>query len=428
MSPRIPLGRAHALATLILRELRAWGVDTGAVSTVGSLRRMAPDIGDVSLFVAADPAERARLLRAFTTLPSRTAILSESESGAAIATARGNVTLHVAPPAVAGAALVWLTGSVGHVHVLAGEAAVRGLRFAGARLLDRTGREVASPDEETFYAALDLPHIPPELRHGEDEIAAARAGRLPELLTTLHIRGDLHMHSTWSDGRDSIEYMVATSRDLGYEYVAITDHSQRAWSSRKLALDDIPRQREEIDAVARRFPAVRILHGVEVDIMKDGSLDFDDDVLASFDIVLASLHDHGGQPGSELTSRYLRAIESPYVDIITHPANRSPGIPGGYDLDFGRIFAAAVETGTALEIDGAPGHLDMDGAIARRAVEAGATIVVDSDCHRADALRRQMRFGVGTARRGWVEPRHVLNTRSVDEVLAFVARKRARAQ
>ncbi len=426
MTPRIPLGRAHALASLVLRELRAAAVDTRDITTVGSLRRMSPDVGDVSLFAAADAAEGARLLRAFTRLPSRTSVLSHTDAGAAIETARGHVTLHVAPQRVAGAALVWLTGSVGHVHALAGEATARGLRFAAGRVVDGSGAEVAAPDEEAFYSLLDLPPIPPEIRHGEDEIAAARAGRLPQLLSVLHIRGDLHMHSTWSDGRDTIEYMASMSRDLGYEYIAITDHSQRAWSSRKLALEDVTLQREEIQQVRRSFPTMRILHGVEVDIMKDGSLDFDDEVLAGFDIVLASLHDHGGQSGRALTSRYLRAIEHPCVDVITHPMNRSPGLPGGYDLDLDRIFAAAVETGTAMEIDGAPGHLDMDGAVARRAAEAGVTIVVDSDCHRADALRRQMRFGVGTARRGWITPDHVLNTRSVDDVLAFIARKRAR--
>ncbi len=427
MTPRIPLGRAHALASQVLRELHGAGVDTRDITTVGSLRRMAPDVGDVSLFAPGGAAERARLLRAFTGLPSRTAVLSKTDTGAAIATERGQVTLHVAAPEVAGAAMVWLTGSVGHVHALAGAALERGLRFAGARLVDRGGADVASADEEAFYSLLDLPYIAPELRHGEDEVEAARAGRLPDLLTPLHIRGDLHMHSTWSDGRDTIEDMVSACRQLGYEYMAITDHSQRAWSSRKLAFEDIPRQLEDVNAVRRRFPTVRVLHGVEVDIMKDGSLDFDDEVLAGFDIVLASLHDHGGQSGSELTARYLRAIDSPYVDVITHPMNRSPGIPGGYELDVDRIFAAAADTGTAMEIDGAPGHLDMDGAVARRAAAAGVTIVVDSDCHRADALRRQMRFGVGTARRGWIEPRHVLNTRGVDEVLAFIARQRARA-
>jgi DNA polymerase (family 10) len=159
--------------------------------------------------------------------------------------------------------------------------------------------------------------------------------------------------------------------------------------------------------------------------MRDGSLDFDDEQLAQFDIVLASLHDHAGQSGDALTERYLRAIRHPLVNVITHPANRSPAQSGGYDLDFDRIFQAAVDTGTALEIDGAPGHLDMDGVVARRAVAAGATVTIDSDSHRADALTRQMTFGIGTARRGWIEPRHVLNARGIDAVSAFVAAKRA---
>jgi DNA polymerase (family 10) len=189
---------------------------------------------------------------------------------------------------------------------------------------------------------------------------------------------------------------------------------------------DVPRQRAEIETRRARLQGMQLLHGVEVDIMQDGSLDFDDSILAGLDIVLASLHDHGGQDAGQLTDRYLRAIHHPLVNVITHPANRSPARSGGYDVDFERLFVAAVETGTAMEIDGAPGHLDMDGALARRAVAAGVTVVINSDCHRADALGRQMRFGVGTARRGWVEPAQVLNARGIDAVREFVASKRAR--
>jgi DNA polymerase (family 10) len=158
--------------------------------------------------------------------------------------------------------------------------------------------------------------------------------------------------------------------------------------------------------------------------MRDGSLDFDDRILSQFDIVLASLHDHGGQDPTLLLDRYLAAVRHPLVNVITHPAHRSPAYSDGYDLDFDRLFGAAVDTGTALEIDGAPGHLDMDGLLARRAVTAGVTVTIDSDCHRREALARQMRFGVGTARRGWVEPQHVLNTRDVASVRAFIADKR----
>jgi DNA polymerase (family 10) len=234
------------------------------------------------------------------------------------------------------------------------------------------------------------------------------------------------MHTTWSDGSDTTEQMVLAAKQLGYEYVAITDHSQRAWSSRKLSVDDVPRQSDEIASLRHTISDIDILHGIEVDILPDGDLDFEDAILEGFDIVLASLHVDDGQDGAQLTERYLRAIHHPLVNVITHPANRSPARSPGFDIDFDTLFAAAAETGTAMEIDGAPGHLDMDGALARRAAAAGVKVTIDSDCHRAEWLARQMRFGVGTARRGWIEPRHVLNARGVDEVRAFVARKRAR--
>src|SRR4030095_855662 len=207
----------------------------------------------------------------------------------------------------------------------------------------------------------------------------------------------------------------------------ITDHSERSWASRKLLSLEVPLQREEIDTVRSHAPGIEILPGVEVDIMPDGSLDFDECSLAGFDIVLASLHDANGQDGRRLTDRYLQAMRHPLVNVITHPANRSPALSDGYELDFDRLFEVAVETGTAMEIDGAPGHLDMDGRVARRAADAGVTIVINSDCHRAEALGRQMSFGIGTARRGWVGPEQVLNTRGIDGVRQFVARKRGRS-
>jgi DNA polymerase (family 10) len=283
---------------------------------------------------------------------------------------------------------------------------------------------VPTPDEDSVYRLLGVPLVPPELREGEDEIDAAERGALPALVTAAHIRGDLHMHSTWSDGRDSILHMVLSARQLGYEYAAITDHSERSWASRKLLALEVPIQRQEIDRVRPQAPGIEILHGVEVDIMPDGSLDFDDDTLASFDIVLASLHDAAGHDGARLTDRYVAAMRHPLVNIITHPANRSPAVSEGYELDFERLFQVARETGTAMEVDGAPGHLDMDGSLARRAAAAGVTIVISSDCHRAEALGRQMGYGLGTARRGWIGPDQVLNTRGLRDIREFVARKR----
>jgi DNA polymerase (family 10) len=415
------------LASAAIRDARRAGLSTDSISPIGSLRRFSPEVDDVALLAVAAPSHHADILAGFSRLPAVTAVAAETASSVTTMTARGAVTLHVAAPEHAGAALAWHTGSRAHTARLAERAERFNLQFDGGRLRRRNGADVPTATEADLYRHLDLPYIAPELRDGTgEEIAAAERRALPELLTDMHIRGDLHMHSTWSDGRDPIELMVTAGKQLGYEYVAITDHSERSWASRKLAAADISRQRDEIAALRESVKGIEILHGIEVDIMKDGSLDFSDADLEGFDIVLASLHDHGGQDGGRLTERYLRAIRHPLVNVITHPANRSPALSPGYDLDFDKLFAAAAETGTAMEIDGAPGHLDMDGAVARRAVAAGVTITVDSDCHRADALARQMRFGVGTARRGWIEPRHVLNTRGVDDVRAFVAKKRAR--
>ena len=424
---RIPLGRADMLASTAVREAHQAGLPAEDIVPVGGVRRYAPAVDGAVLLAVTDDARREEFLTGFARLAFVRSVLGSSATSVRVSTDRGLLEVHVSRPDMAGAALVWHTGTRRHTKWLQARADTLGLQFANGHL-ERTARvPVLVPDEQTFYHVLDLPYIPPELREGEDEVDAAERGVLPSLVTTLHIRGDLHMHSTWSDGRDSIMHMVLSSRQIGYEYVAITDHSERSWASRKLLSLEVPLQLEEIDAVRAHAPGIEILHGVEVDIMPDGSLDFDDDTLAGFDIVLASLHDANGQDGRRLTDRYLQAMRHPLVNVITHPANRSPAMSDGYELDFDQLFEVAVETGTAMEIDGAPGHLDMDGRVARRAADAGVTIVINSDCHRAEALGRQMSFGIGTARRGWVGPDQVLNTRGIDGVRQFIARKRGRS-
>jgi DNA polymerase (family 10) len=421
---RISLARAHLLASSAIHESSRAGIPAQSLTATGSLRRCAPDIGDAAILATLAASHHADVIARFAMLPMVRRVVERTASMIRVETVRGHATFHLAAPDHYGAALVWHTGSHRHTEALRRRAARMGLQFDDGILHGPDGGTIATRTEEDVYRFLDLPWIPPELREGSDEIEAASRRVLPCLISQQHIRGDLHMHTTWSDGRDTTEVMVRAAAALGYEYVAITDHSERAPCARTLSAADVPRQREEIAQVRERVPGIALLHGIEADIMKDGSLDFADDILEGFDIVLASLHDHGGQSGRDLTERYIQAMRHPLVNVITHPANRSPAVWPGYDLDYPRLFDAAVETGTALEIDGAPGHLDMDGLVARQAIAAGVTIVIDSDCHRAEALGRQMRFGVGTARRGWVEPRHVLNTRDVDQVRAFVAAKR----
>jgi DNA polymerase (family 10) len=321
---------------------------------------------------------------------------------------QAEVDIRVAAPDDYGTVLFTATGSRAHLQ----------------GVQERRGRPKLAPGEEAVYAHAGLPFIPPEIRHGSGEIEAAAAAALPVLVQREHIRGDLHMHTTASDGGDSLDAMVAQCAALGYEYIAITDHSERAAASRTVSRSDLRRQRDQIAAIRERYPHLTILHGLEVDIMPNGRLDFEDAVLETLDIVLASLHDAANHDGRRLTARCIGAIRHPLVTIITHPANRLVGRRGGYDLDFDAVYEAAAETGTALEVDGAPSHLDLDGEHARRAIAAGVTLSIDSDCHRARLLQRQMALGIGTARRGWVEPRHVLNTRPLADVLAFIAAKR----
>jgi DNA polymerase (family 10) len=418
---RVPLGRAvEAVREVVARIETIAGVT--ATTPIGSLRRGAAVVGDVEVLVATNTPER--VLRDVLEDPRVTRCRYRADDRVYVDHGPTQIGVRTVPPSVAGAALLHLTGSRTHWNQLQSAAVAQGARLSPRGLVDAAGNTTAE-GEEAIYQALGLPWIPPEIRHGEDELIRARQGGIPVLLSRTEVRGDLHVHTTWSDGRDSTEVMVQAAIALGYEYVAITDHSQRSTASRSLMLPEIPRQAEEIAALRERYPHIAILHGCEVDILPNGRLDFDDDVLERFDIVLASLHDRAGHSEAALMRRYLGALRHPLVSVITHPTNRQVPHRDGYALDYDHLFAVARETGTAVEVDGAPAHLDLDGVLARRAVEAGAMLVVDSDCHRADGLGTQMELGVVTARRGWVESRHVLNTGSRDAVRQFVQAKRS---
>jgi DNA polymerase (family X) len=409
--PRIPLGRAITIVEPILERLQAFPGVNWALP-VGSLRRGQDSVGDLEIVAAA--ADPAGMIEDMTHLPEVGRVLHRSERRLYLLLDRVQLGLRCPQPADAGSALLHLTGSVEHVKRLE--------HLARERRVDLFA---PAATEEDVYARIGLPFIPPEIRNGDDEIEAAVEGRLPHLVSRADIRGDLHMHSTWSDGRDSLELMVNACRALGYEYLAITDHSARSGASRNLTIEGIKRQAQELAGLRERYPDIAILHGCEVDIMPDGRLDFADRVLEQFDIVLASLHDDAGQAPEALERRYVAAMKHPLVTLITHPTNRLVPHRRGYNLNYDRLFATAAETGTAVEIDGAPAHLDLDGALARKAIGAGATVSVDSDSHRAEALGRQMGLGVTMARRGWVEPRHVLNARPLADLRAVIARKRA---
>jgi DNA polymerase (family 10) len=419
--PRIALGRAVALAAPILKQLRATaGVQwTGPA---GSLRRGQDSVGDVEIVAATtDPAGAIDgLLR----LPDVIRNLHRSDRRLYLLFERAQVGVRLPDPSNAGAVLLQMTGSNAHLAALRAHAATTKWRLSmdGLRSLDGALRPAAT--EEAIYAALDLPFIPAEIRDGADEISAAKNGTLPVLLSRADIRGDLHMHTEFSDGRDTVEAMVRTCQQLGYEYIAITDHSPHSAASRNLSAQSLAKQTDEIARLREQYPGIAVLHGCEVDILPDGRLDFPDRILERLDIVLASLHEAAGHSPEQLFRRYKAAMKHPLVTLITHPTNRLVPHRPGYDLDYDALFAMAVDTGTIVEIDGSPAHLDLDGALSRRAITAGAMIAVDSDCHRAELLDVQMDLGVTTARRGWVEPRHVVNTRPLSELRELIAAKR----
>ncbi len=417
--PRIPLGRAIGIAEPLLETLRADPTIEWALPA-GSLRRGQELIGDVEIVaLMKDPSP------AITAIGDAAEAVPQLTHGSRLCLLVDRMTVSLRFPThqEAGGTLLYLTGSTAHIAQLRERAAARGFDLTATGLRADGGR-IVGDSEEAIYQALGLPFLPPEIRSGAGEIAAAENGTLPRLVAREDITGDLHMHTHYSDGRDSVEEMATACEALGYRYLAITDHSPHSAASRNLTLEGVSRQADEIAAARAKHPGLTIFHGVEADILVDGKLDFPDKVLERFDLVLASLHESHGHSPDRLLTRYLRAVRHPLVSIITHPSNRLIPHRPGYDLDYDRLFAAAVETGTIVEIDGAPAHLDMNGDLARRAIAAGVRVSIDSDSHRSDALGRQMGLGVTMARRGWVEARHVVNTRPADEVLRLLRAKR----
>ena len=401
----ITLGRAWDVLDTLLPALKEHCPQLMAIEPAGAVRRAAPIVpGVVVVVCAAAPHEAAS---AITTLPMLTEVLHRAERRLIILFEGHEIDVRIAAPDEFGSVLFTETGPALHV----------------ADVQKRRGPRICA-SELDLYSQAGLAWLPPETRDSPDAVERAVEGRVPRLVHHADIRGDLHMHTTYSDGRDSLRTMVTTAAALGYEFIAITDHSEHAGAGRTVDAARLARQREEIQQLRAEITSLTILHGLEVDILDDGRLDADDETLASLDIVLASLHESHGQDGRRLTRRCLAAIEHPLVSVISHPANQLVGRRQGYDLDYAAVYEAAARTGTALEIDGGPAHLDLDGEHARAAVAAGVTVVIDSDCHRARSLNRQMLMGIGTARRGWVEPRQVLNARPLAEVRAFIAAKR----
>ncbi len=408
----------------LLAALRAAAPAVTQLTYAGSLRRARPTIGDLDLLAAA--TDTGAVIRAFTALPQVAHVDSAGEAKATVFLHNGmQADLLVLPPQRWGSALLHFTGSQAHNIRFRELALERGLSFSeqGFKRADGTLLECAT--EEEAYAVLGLPWIPPELREDKGEFDAARSGTLPLLLETGAMRADLHMHSTWSDGRASIGQMAEAARARGLHYIAITDHSAYLGVTGGVDALRLKEQAAEIAQINADYAAqgvdFRVLHGVEVDITPDGTLALPDEALAELDIVVASLHVSLRQPRDQVTARLLRAIANPHVDIIAHPTGRILERREGADLDMEAILQAAVTHGKLLEVNSGPDRLDLDAIHVRRALELGATLVIDSDAHQPDELA-WLRYGVLTARRGWAAAERVANTWPLQRLLDYVRR------
>lgn len=419
---RTPIGQAWPVAQEILAVLETLpGVQKSAVG--GSLRRMRESIGDIDLLVAADDA--APIMDAFVGLDLVERVLGHGPTKSSILLLNGiQVDLRVLPAERWGTLLSYFTGSMAHNVRLRELAQKQGLTLNEHRLqpLDG-GEETLCSTEEAVYAALNLPYIAPTLREDRGEIEAAMSGRLPALVQETDLIADLHMHTTWSDGKLDLPAMAKLAQEQGMQYIAITDHSVSLGIANGLSIERLQAQAEEVRAANDELgPDFRVLHGTEMEIRADGSLDYPDEVLAELDFVIAALHVSLSQPRAQVTQRALAAIENPHVDLLAHPTGRLlPDRPGA-DLDMDAVLAAAQRTGTILEINANPRRLDLRDSHVRRAMEMGVLLSINTDAHHPDqfALRH---FGVATAQRGWATAEQVINTWSWARLKAYLDRE-----
>ncbi len=417
---RVPLGAAYPLAMRILAHLLEQpGAIKGEVA--GSLRRRKPTIGDIDILIASNDA--APIMAAFTGMDEVSRVIVEGPTKTSVELVNGQqADLRVLPERHYGTLLSYFTGSKEH-NVRLRELALRkglSLNEMAFSHVEGEGEDILCPTEEDVYKVLDLPYVMPELREDRGEIEAAQAGTLPDLITEADILGDLHLHTTWSDGKLSVLEMAQAAIAAGRQYMMVTDHSYGLGMVSGLKPGDIAAQREEIDrANAELGGAFTILHGTECEIRADGTLDFTDEELAQFDIVLASLHTSLRQPRKQITERLLNAIRNPYVRIIGHPRGQQIPDREPADLDMETIFAAAHQHGVALEINANPRRLDLDDVHARRASELGVKLSINTDAHAPEHFDL-LHYGIATARRGWVTADDVINTLPVDDLLNWV--------
>ena len=394
----------------------------------GSLRRMKTTVGDIDILATAKPGNREKVLDHFVSMPGVTKVLAQGDTKASVVmdTDSCQVDLRLVDDDQWGAALLYFTGSKDHNVHLRTIAKEKGWKINEYGIYDtKTDKKLAGKTEDEMYKKLGLAWIPPEMRENRGEIELAANKTLPRLIEQADIKGDFHLHSDWSDGVNEIEELARyVHKNYDYEYLILTDHSKSSRIAGGLTEEELSEQREVIQGVNQKLGIPFIKTGSEVDILADGSLDFDDDILAKLDWVTASIHSLFNQDNTE---RILKACENPYVCAISHPTGRLIGKRKEYPVDLNKVIKKAKETGTALEINAQPQRMDLDDHWARQAQEQGVMLVIGTDSHDLMSFG-YMKMGVGLARRAWCQADHILNTRSWKEIEQFVQQKRKKAK
>jgi DNA polymerase (family 10) len=420
---RYLLSYAENMANELIDALgKTPGVDS--ITPAGSLRRGRETVGDLDLLVTGPGAEAA--LETFVQYPRIEEVLSQGENKASAKVGRDGLQVDVRalPPHTFGAAMQYFTGSKDHNVAIRTRAVKRGLKLSEYGLFRvEDDVRVAGDTEESIYEALGMAWIPPELRENCGEIEAAEERRLPELIELKQIRGDLHMHTTETDGRATLEEMAAAARERGYEYIAITDHSKALAMANGLDEARVVAFAQRVRELNRAGLGIRIFSGLECDILRDGAMDIANDALAELDLVIGSIHSHMNLEGAEMTDRLLRALECPHLRIMGHPTGRMLLQRDPFPFDFERVVTEAVRRGVWLEVNSSPERLDLSGAMARTAKAKGARFTISTDAHHPKHLAG-IRYGVLTARRGWLGPKDVMNTLPADAFAAALQEKR----
>jgi len=418
---RVLLGTALPLAEEIVERLRQLK-ETDKISFAGSLRRKKETIGDIDILITSQKPEK--IMKTFTSLPQVREILAEGPTKSSVITKDDiHVDVRVVEPRSFGAALQYFTGSKAHNIKLRELAIKRGLKINEYGVFDqKTERRITGEEEEEVYRILDLPFIPPELREDRGEIEAAQENRLPRLIEYSQIRGDLHLHTKWSDGAHTIRQMAEAAKKRGYKYIAITDHSQSLKFAGGLIEERLREQVEEIQKLNQELKDFTILSGIEVDIKSDGSLDFSDEILSKLDVVIAAIHSGFKQESKMITERIIKAMQNSFVNIIAHPTGRLIGYRESYQVDINEMMEVAIKTGTILEINSYPERLDLNDIYCRMAKEKGVQLAIETDAHSIDGLEF-MNLGVAVARRGWLEEKDIINTLPLDKLLQKLKNK-----